>query len=121
MVISYHLPPGSLLQQGKYKIEKVLGEGGFGITYKGVDTIHNRPVAIKENWPENAMRKGTTVVWSTAITPKSKKWQLTKVATEAKFIQKCVHPNIVKVYDWFEENDTVYVVMSFISGKTLLG
>ncbi|MGK7950045.1 MAG: hypothetical protein AB4368_15005 [Xenococcaceae cyanobacterium] len=54
---SYHLPSNSILQQGKYQIRKILGEGGFGITYEGLDLINNRKVAIKENWPEKAIRQ----------------------------------------------------------------
>lgn len=45
---SYHLPAGALLKQGRYKIEKTLGEGGFGITYKGTDSTNSLGVAIKE-------------------------------------------------------------------------
>lgn len=116
---THYLPPNSVLQQGKYRIETVLGEGGFGITYKGIDLVNSCPVAIKENWPERANRQGTTVVWPHTTTPQSKKWQLGKVTTEASYIARCIHPNIVKVYDWFEENNTAYVVMDFISGKPL--
>ena len=117
---SYNLPRDTLLKQGKYKIKNILGQGGFGITYRAIDVVNSRQVAIKENWPENAIRQGTTVIWSHKTTPKDKQLQLKKIDTEARFLSKCVHSNIVKVYDWFEENDTAYVVMSFISGKTLL-
>ena len=117
---SYHLQTGSLLQQGKYQIESVLGEGGFGITYRGGDRLNSRPVAIKENWPENATRQGTTVLWSQTIPPKNRQLQLYKFKSEAQFLSKCTHSNIVKVYDWFAENNTAYVVMEFISGKNLL-
>jgi len=115
----YHLPTGSFLQQGKYQINKVLGEGGFGITYGGIDLTNSRNVAIKENWPEKASRQGTTIIWPPAITPKNRQLQLIKVATEARFISNCLHPNIVRVYDWFEENNTAYVVMGLIQGKPL--
>ena len=116
---SYHLPTGSLLQRGKYQIEQVLGEGGFGITYKGINKSISRPVAIKENWPEKGIRQGTTIVWPHTITPQNRQWQLRKFATEAQFIAKCSHPSIVKVYDWFEENNTAYMVMGLVVGKPL--
>lgn len=115
----YYLSSGSFLQQGKYKIETFIGEGGFGITYRGIDLVNSRTVAIKENWPEKASRQGTTVVWPHTVTPKVKDWQLKKVATEAQYLSQCQHPNIVRVYDFFEENSTAYVVMDFITGKPL--
>lgn len=116
---SYHLPTGSLLQRGKYQIEDILGEGGFGITYKGIDQSNSLSVAIKENWPEKGIRQGTTIIWPLTITPQNRKWQLKKFATEAQFIAKCSHPSIVKVYDWFEENNTAYMVMGLVVGKPL--
>jgi serine/threonine protein kinase len=115
----YYLSPGSSLQQGKYKIETLIGECGFGITYRGIDLVNSRTVAIKENWPEKASRQGTTVVWPHNVTPKIKDWQLKKVATEAQYLSQCQHPNIVRVYDYFQENSTAYVVMDFITGKPL--
>jgi len=116
---SYHLPAGALLKQGRYKIEKTLGEGGFGITYKGTDSTNSLGVAIKELWPEKAIRQGNTITWPNSITPQSKQQQLSKFQLEANYLSRCVHRNIAKVYDWFEENNTAYIIMEFISGKSL--
>ena len=116
---TYHLPSSTLLRQKHYKITDIIGEGGFGITYRGTDLINSREVAIKENWPEKATRQGTTVMWPYSITPKSRQEQIRKFATEAQFLSRCVHFNVVGVYDWFEENNTAYMVMSFIKGKPL--
>ncbi|MCC3582695.1 protein kinase [Microcoleus sp. PH2017_30_WIL_O_A] len=116
---SYHLPAGALLKQGRYKIEKTLGEGGFGITYKGTDLTNLMGVAIKELWPEKAFRQGNTITWPNSISPQIKQQQLSKFQLEANYLSRCVHPNIAKVYDWFEENDSAYIVMEFISGKSL--
>ncbi|MEK0178401.1 protein kinase domain-containing protein [Microcoleus anatoxicus] len=116
---SYHLPTGALLKQGRYKIEKTLGVGGFGITYKGTDSTNSMGVAIKELWPEKAFRQGKTITWPSSITPQIKQQQLSKFQIEANYLSRCVHPNIAKVYDWFEENKTAYIVMEFISGKSL--
>lgn len=69
----YYLSPGSSLQQGKYKIETLIGEGGFGITYRGIDLVNFRTVAIKENWPEKASRQGTTVVLALTLLPRKSK------------------------------------------------
>ena len=116
---SYHLPDNSFLQQGKYQVKKILGEGGFGITYEGIDLIRTRKVAIKENWPEKGIRQGTTIIWPHTITPQNRQWQLRKFATEARHIAQCSHPSIVKVYDWFEENNTAYMTMALVEGKPL--
>ncbi|CAD5989249.1 Serine/threonine-protein kinase PrkC [Planktothrix tepida] len=116
---SHHLPPNTLLKQNQYRIEKTLGEGGFGITYKGIDLKNSREVAIKENWPEKSSRVGKTVVWSPLISPKDINEQLAKFIAEAQVISKCQHPNIVKVYDYFPENNTAYIVMEFLKGQSL--
>lgn len=114
-----HLPTGTLLRQGRYRIEKVLGEGGFGITYKGTYLKNSANVAIKELWPEKSARQRNTVIWPNSITPAQRKQQLTKFQLEASYLQQCVHPNIVKVYEWFEENNTAYLVMELLTGKSL--
>ena len=116
---SHFLPNNSILQQGKYQIKNILGDGGFGITYEGVDLANNRKVAIKENWPDKGIRQGTTIIWPSSITPKEKQLQINKFKLEASNQQKCQSPNIPTVYEWFEENNTVYIVMAFIPGKTL--
>lgn len=116
---SYHLPAGALLKKGRYKIEKTLGVGGFGITYKGTDSTNSMGVAIKELWPEKAFRQGNTITWPSFITQQIKQQQLSKFQLEANYLSRCVHPNIAKVYDWFEENDSAYIVMEFIPGKSL--
>lgn len=115
----YHLPHGTLLKQGQYKIEKLLGEGGFGITYKGLYLPNSAQVAIKELWPEKAVRMGNTITWPSSIPPAQRLYQINKVQLEASYQQKCVHPSIAQVYDWFEENNTAYIVMEFIPGKSL--
>lgn len=115
---SYLLPSGSFLHK-KYQVEQVLGEGGFGITYQGIDLVHSRQVAIKESWPEKAIRQGTTIVWPPTVTPHNRQLQLKQIATEATYISRCNHPSIVRVYDWFEANNTAYVVMALITGQPL--
>ncbi len=115
----YHLPGGTLLQRGKHKlrIEDSIGEGGFGITYKGMALVNYSNVAVKELYPNKAIRQGTNIIWP--ITPKKRQEQIEKFKNEAENLSKCVHPNIVRVYDWFEENNTVYIVMAFIEGKQI--
>jgi len=113
------LKPGTLLIQGKYRIEKVLGQGGFGITYKATCVPTAASVAIKELWPENAARQGNTVIWPFSIPPIEQQKQITKFQQEASNLKKCVHPNIVKVYDCFQEFNSSYMVMELLSGKSL--
>ncbi|MDB9307921.1 hypothetical protein PN471_04525 [Aphanizomenon sp. CS-733/32] len=57
-----HLSPGTLLKNGRYRIENILGQGGFGITYAATYISNSTKVAIKELWPENAARQGNTVL-----------------------------------------------------------
>lgn len=116
---TYHLSSGTLLKQGQYQIEKLLGHGGFGITYQGKNRQNSSLFAIKKLWPEKAARQGSKVTWPTSITPKEKQLQINKSKLEASNQQKCQHPNIAEVYECFEENNTVYIIMEFIPGKSL--
>lgn len=116
---TYYLSDGTLLHQNKYRIEGHLGTGGFGITYEGVDLEQSQKVAIKELWPEKAARQGSAVTWPSSIAPKERQFQLRKFQLEAEYQSRCVHPNIVKVYNWFEQNGTAYIVMEFVKGKSL--
>ncbi|GEM_PF-450223 len=118
-ISTHHLKPNTLLKQGTYKIEKTLGEGGFGITYQGIYTPNNAVIAIKELFPEKSARQGNSIMWANSISPQEKQQQIYKFKLEASNQQKCNHPNIPKVYDWFDENNTVYIVMEFITGKSL--
>lgn len=115
----YQLAPGTPLQQSKYIIEKALGEGGFGITYKAIDTHISAEVAIKELCPDKFLRQGFKIIWPDSLPEKAKEEQIQKFKTEAESLKRCIHPNIVRVYDWFEENNTAYLVMEFVAGKSL--
>ncbi len=117
--VGYQLPSGTLLEQGKYRIEKTLGEGGFGITYKATDLENFTDVAIKELCPDKFLRHGINIIWPPSITPKIQQEQIQKFKTEAESLKKCTHPNIVRVINWFEANNTAYLVMEFVSGKPL--
>jgi len=116
--VSLSLPLGTKLFGGKYSVGKVLGQGGFGITYMGADTILSRPVAIKELFPEGCQRNGTTVQ-PTRIPPSDFSSMKQRFLDEARLLASLNHPGIVKVYDFFEENNTAYMVMEFLRGKSL--
>ncbi|BAS59501.1 TPR repeat-containing serine/threonine protein kinase [Leptolyngbya boryana NIES-2135] len=113
-----HLPPGMTLKQGTYRIDSTLGTGGFGITYRGFDLRQQRPIAIKENFPDREVsRQGRTVLW--AVSRKQQREMIDGFLREAQRLSRCQHPNIVEVYDWFEENNTAYIVMALVSGRSL--
>ncbi|MGC9503147.1 protein kinase domain-containing protein [Baaleninema sp.] len=119
-VSSLHLPSGTLLKKGIYKVIKTIGQGGFGITYEAVYCKNNARVAIKELWPENGYRQGNSVLWPSSISPIDRNEQIQKFKLEAANLQRCNSPNIAQIYDCFEENSTIYMVMEFIDGSTLL-
>lgn len=116
-----HLPVGTRLRGGRYTLGKVLGQGGFGITYLGADTQENRPVAIKELFPEGSSRKASSrnVVPPTSLIGAGFLETMEKFEDEARVMAKFNHPGIVRVFDIFEENGTAYLVMEFLKGQTL--
>jgi serine/threonine protein kinase len=119
------LPEGTELV-GDYQIKRVLGAGGFGITYLAEEIALGRLVTIKEYFPADfAARVGTI-----NASPRSEgcaedfKWGLDRFISEAKTLARFVHPNIVGVYRYFLANDTGYMVIAFEEGgsfKSWLG
>ena len=117
------LQPNTTLQGGKYRIERVLGQGGFGITYLAVQTSLQRRVAIKEFFMKDfCSRNEATLSMQTPSTGSNKQVEQykRKFIKEAKNLARLNHPNIISVIDVFEENDTVYYVMPYLSGGSLL-
>ena len=113
------LVPGSRLRQ--YTIEKVIGQGGFGITYLALDEDLQRKVAIKECFPGGFVsRDGTSVVPTAAKHSKEYDWALSKFIEEAMTLAKFKHPGIVQVLQVIkDENNTAYMVLEFIEGQSL--
>lgn len=120
----HHLVPGTMLKD-RYFIGAALGEGGFGITYIGRDIMLDIKVAIKEYFPNGFVVRNS--IYSQEVScsqsgsrkemyDKGKEKFLTEARTLAKFIQE---PGIVTVRDFFEWNNTAYIVMEYIEGKTL--
>ena len=109
---------------GRYVIQEVLGQGGFGITYLGIDKLYGNKVAIKEYYPQEiAMRKAQyeDVVTVTSIEEKNnydkgKKRFLDEAQVMARFNK---NEGIVKILDFFEANNTAYIVMEHLEGITL--
>lgn len=119
-----HLQPNTTLQGGKYRIERVLGQGGFGITYLASYVPYNHQVAIKELFIGGegqaiCDRRGNLVVVTNSANQASFDQQKEKFKKEAKRLENLNHPNLVKVYEFFEENGTAYYVMDYIEGESL--
>ncbi len=123
LVAPHHLPLRSILN-GKYLAGKVLGEGGFGITYLGWDLNLDLKIAIKEYYPTGFVTRENTV--TATVTPYTgEKTEFftegrDKFVNEAKSLAKFYTlPGIVSVKDFFLENGTAYIVMEFVEGETL--
>lgn len=116
------LRPGSILL-GKYIVGKVIGKGGFGVTYLAYDVSTNRKVAIKEFFPYGvALRAAGTTTVSVASMDNAEAFKLgaEKFYNEAKLVSRFNgNPNIVGVHEFFYENDTVYFAMEYLEGHTL--
>ncbi len=119
---SYHIPPGSVLKQ-RFIVGKVLGFGGFGVTYVGWDHLMERKVAIKEYLPsEFATRMPTQQKVTVYSGDKEEQFKegLVKTLEEAKRLAKFeAVPGIVQIYDCFEANGTSYIVMEYLEGMSL--
>ncbi|WP_169743802.1 protein kinase domain-containing protein [Deinococcus misasensis] len=117
MPLQTQLKVGTRLQNGRYSVGKVLGQGGFGITYLGANTILKMPVAIKELFMEGMSRGNTGKVLAPTHTEFAD--EKLRFLDEARRLGRFSHPNIVRVLDVFEENNTVYLVMEHLQGETL--
>ena len=123
------LNKGATLQNGTYRIEKVLGQGSFGITYLAIAKFTTQgnlgkmdveaKVAIKEFFMSEVNGRhedGSSVEGSTGTVFSNYRKKFKK---EAENLSKLEHPNIVKVFDVFDENNTTYYVMEFLEGQNL--
>ncbi|MGR8921740.1 MAG: serine/threonine-protein kinase, partial [Gammaproteobacteria bacterium] len=113
------LRPGHRLHW--YRIEKILGQGGFGITYLAYDTNLDQHVAVKEYLPmELAVREGDFSVYPASRAQDSRyKWGLERFLSEARTLARFKHPAIVRVLSVFEANNTAYMVMEYQHGMSL--
>lgn len=121
--LPHHLIPGSLLKE-RYIVGRVLGEGGFGITYVGRDKVLDMKVAVKEFYMSGYVNRNNTVsrtvqasVGTHAETfEKNKEKFLNEARVLAKFSDE---PGIVGIRDFFLENNTAYIIMDFLDGETM--
>lgn len=121
---AHHLKPGTRLA-GRYLVGCALGEGGFGITYLGRDEKLDMHVAVKEYYPKGYANRANTVSAKVecaaegenrAVFEKGRERFLREARSLARFSGEA---GIVDVRDFFEENNTAYIVMEYLEGETL--
>lgn len=114
------LPAGTILN--RYRIESIIGEGGFGVTYLAMEPVHEIYVAIKEYFPKRFADRqtGNTIAPNRTVEDQRVfKWGLKRFLDEAKVLARLDHPNIIKVQRYFEMHGTAYLVMEYCDGKPL--
>jgi len=127
-----HLPSNHKLQNNKYRIQNKIGQGGFGITYRALWTMTAQgamgaidteiPIVIKEFfWKDYCAREeGSSSVSISSATGKDMFTRFKeKLKKEAVILSRLDHPNIVRVLDVFEENNTAYMAMQLVEGESL--
>jgi len=119
----HQLRPGTLLKE-RYAVGRVLGEGGFGITYVGRDTLLDLKVAVKEFYMSGYVNRNNT--YSTVVQASMGTHAETFAKNREKFLQEARvlakfanEDGIVGIRDFFQENNTAYIVMDFLSGGTM--
>ena len=117
--------PLNALSQGyrleEYELLRVLGVGGFGITYLGFDHNLDKGVAIKEYLPSDiaTRTRDHSVAPQASDFQEDFEWGLDRFLDEARTLARFQHPNIVQVYRFFEAHGTGYIVMEYVEGETL--
>lgn len=115
-----HLEPGTQLYDGRYLIVDVLGQGGFGITYRAMNAQRGGYVAIKEFYPQGSVSRDVqgNIVPQRAFVQDFERGKLA-FSAEAQKLRNFRHPSIVKALAVFVERNTAYLVMEYLHGETL--
>src|SRR5262245_52169743 len=114
------LPPGKVI--AGYQIVRLLGAGGFGMTYEAVNDITERRVAIKEFFPQGiASREAATKIVYAPRNAEIIEWALNRFERSTTELCRLRHPNIVRVFHYTKENNTGYMIMEYVEGVTLEG
>jgi serine/threonine protein kinase len=114
------LPNG--FKVGGFKLERVIGQGGFGITYLAIDLNLDQEVAIKEYYPREFANRDSTFTIHAVGNKEDREtfqWGLSRFLDEARILAKLDHPNVVAVKQFFQANGTAYLVMEYCVGKPL--
>ena len=115
------LPIGTVLRAGTYRIEKQIGSGGFGNTYMVTNLSFDEVYAMKEFFMKDInLRTGSEVTVSIPSQKPTFEAQRNKFKKEALRLRKIKNNHIVKVYDLFDENGTVYYVINLIDGQCVI-
>lgn len=116
------LPPGTSLSE-RYVLGKVIGSGGFGITYLAYDAIDEKKIAVKEYYPKGvALRSpdGYTIEPITSLHKPDFQKGMNSFVNESEILSRLNgNTNVINVYDTFEQNGTAYYAMEYINGITL--
>ncbi|MBQ4159470.1 MAG: serine/threonine protein kinase, partial [Clostridia bacterium] len=114
------LLPGTLLH-GRYIVGVALGVGGFGITYKCLDTKIGGVCAIKEYFPANFAVRSTATKFVSVSEQNLERYNrvMKRFVEESRLLRKLQHPNVISTYDSFFENNTAYYVMEYCDGIDL--
>lgn len=119
---AYHLPCGTTLAR-RYVTGKVLGEGGFGITYIGMDTVLSKRVAVKEFYPAGIAARSCAAALTVTVAQEHARFfknGVERFLFEAKSVAAFSdEEGIVNVQDYFQENNTAYIVMDYLDGDNL--
>ena len=118
---AYHLYPGTVLN-GHYIIGTTVGFGGFGITYRAWDRVLEKMVAIKEFYPNGIVNRvpgeKEVIIYSGNRADEFLNGKIRFLAEARNMARFNTHPNIVNVYEFFEENNTAYIAMEFLEGMS---
>lgn len=116
---AYHLYPGTILKN-RYIIGTTVGFGGFGITYRAWDQVLDKKVAIKEFYPNGIVNRvpgeKSVIIYSGNRANEFQNGKIRFLAEARNMARFNTHPNIVNVYEFFEENNTAYIAMEFLDG-----
>lgn len=117
----YFLQPGTYVQ-GRYEIGAAIGSGGFGITYRAWDITLQKIVAVKEYYPAGLVNRipgeKKVIIYSGNREKECQNGKIRYLEEARNMAKFNTHANIVNVYDFFEENNTAYIIMEFLDGKT---